>query len=97
MTQNKYTKQDFVIDRFIQNTWLFDKIFGDRWLAIYHSDREKLKLQLQQVYWYDDVFDIFPPELDIDKTDMLLKTLFTYYDQQQAQNNNTTLWNIFWN
>lgn len=90
--QSKNRKERFIIDKFTEQEGLFDRVFGDRWLALYISDREKLKSYLTNAFWFTDVYDIFPPELDIEKTQDIMKTIFTYYDQQQADSQKSFLW-----
>lgn len=71
-----------IIEKFITNIWLFENVF---WkvtdLIVYDTEYEKAKRILSQVYWYKDVYDLFPAELDERKVNETLKTLFTYYDK----------------
>lgn len=74
-------KSEKILDRFLWNIWLFENVF---WKItnniVYNSEKEKIKTLLFKLYWKEDVFDLFPAELDNARVESTLKTLFTYYD-----------------
>lgn len=74
-------KNQKIIDKFLSNVWLFENVFWKSTdLIIYDNDKEKMKRFLYQLYGKKDTFDLFPAELDNDRMNTTLKTLFTYYD-----------------
>ena len=71
-----------ITDRFLHVVGLFQNVlwkYADQ--VAYNQDKEQIKKVLHEVYWYKDIYDLVPPELDKDSTDRFLKTVFTYYEQ----------------
>lgn len=81
-----FWKNRDITNRFMANIWLFENMF---WKYAnnfaYNQKKEKYKRILYHVYGFHDIFDFFPPEIDEAKTNQILKTIFTYYDNS---NNN---------
>jgi hypothetical protein len=74
--------QDHILSKFTKNTWLLDKIFWGEGIILYNEDKEKAKRLLKEVYWYDKIYDLFEPELDEEKIDRTLRTIFRFNDLQ---------------
>lgn len=74
-------KGEKILDRFLWNIWLFQNVFWEITKNIvYDTEKEKVKTLLYKLYWKTDVFDLFPAELNEERVNGTLKTLFTYYD-----------------
>lgn len=79
-------QREKVIDKLLSSTGLFESIFGKAHdMIILNEKKEHIKHYLYTVFWFSDVYDIFPKELDDDMTERYLKTMFTYYDNEQWQ------------
>lgn len=77
--------QDHILSKFTKNTWLLDKIFWWEGIILYNEEKEKTKKLLKEVYWLD-VYDMFDPELDEQKIDRTLRTIFRFNDLQLPDN-----------
>lgn len=74
--------QQKISDRFLSNIWLFENMLGKYApLVAIDQEKERIKRILIEVYGFKDINDLFPPELDKDAMDRLLKTVFTYHDE----------------
>lgn len=85
--KNYDNKKLNILDKFSSNEWLFEQIFGDKSVAMYDLEKEKLKNLLIQVYWFTDIEELFPPEIDLDKINNSLKTMFRFntFDPNKIQ------------
>ena len=77
---------DNILWKFTNNTWLLDKIFWKEGIILYNEEKEKIKRILFEVYWLKDIYDIFDPELDEEKIDRTLKTIFRFNDLKLPDN-----------
>jgi len=83
-----------ITERFLSNIWLFENMFWKYANNVaYNQKKEKIKKILFEVYGYKDIYEFFPPELDNERVNKVLQTIFTYYDPMdlQEQNKNTPL------
>lgn len=65
-----------LIDKFAVNIGLISNIFGKYADSIiYKTSKERAKQLLCELYGYKDIFDIFPPEVDEEKTMRVIKIL----------------------
>jgi len=74
-----------IVDKFLSNTGLIPNIFGrysDK--MIFSTEKEKAKNILFNVYWYKDIFDVVPQQVDEDQTINLIKVLNQYYDKPES-------------
>ena len=83
-------QRETILKKLMTNYWLFENMFwkyGDN--ILYDTEREKAKRFLRIVFHKTDVNILFPEEIDKEDYEKTLKTIFTYYDwineQQQAK------------
>lgn len=80
MAQNRET----ILKKFMSNIWLFENMLGKYWdIVLYDTQKEKYKRFLFELYGKKDVYSLFPSELDQEEYNRTLKTLFTYYEQNE--------------
>ena len=71
-----------ISDKFLSNIWLFENMLWKySWLVAINQDKERIKKILFEVYWYKDIYDFVPAELDKESMDQVLRTVFTYHEQ----------------
>lgn len=75
-----------VLNRFSRAKWLLVEILWNNERLLLKQEKEKTKHLLTTVYWFVDVYDIFPDEYDEEKILNILQTLFKY---QTIPNNYT--------
>jgi len=80
-----------ILTKFTKNVWLLDKIFGWTGLVMYKEDKEKAKRILYEVYWYENIYQLFSPELDEEKLDKTLTKLFRFQDLLQEDTEKDTI------
>ena len=76
-------KRESILKKLMTNYGLFENMFwkyGDN--ILYDTDREYAKRLLVMVYKFKNVERLFPEEIDKLDYEKTLKTIFTYYDQQ---------------
>jgi hypothetical protein len=70
-----------ISDRFLSSIGLFENMF---WrysnLIAYNQEKERIKKILADVYWYKDIYEFIPSELDNESVNQVLKTVFTYHE-----------------
>ena len=77
MAQNR----DTIVKKMMSNIWLLENTFWKFWDKIlYDSTKEKYKRFLFELYGKKDVYSLFPEEIDTEEYNRTLKTLFTYYE-----------------
>lgn len=75
-----------ISDRFLSNIGLFENMLGKYAnLVAINQEKERIKKVLYEVYWYKDIYDFIPQELDKESMDKVLNTVFSYYDQPLEQ------------
>ena len=80
MAQNRET----ILKKLMSNIWLFENMLWKYWDKIlFDTDKEKYKRFLYNLYWKKDVYTLFVEEVDQDEYNKTLKTLFTYYEQNE--------------
>lgn len=87
---NHYT--DKIVETLVRPIWLFENIFWKYANQIaYNNEKEMAKKILAEVYWYVDIYDFFPSEIDEEKMNKTLNTIFNYYDYKNEwlKNNNS--------
>jgi len=68
----------------MSNIWLFENMLWKFWDKIlYNTTKEKYKRFLFELYWKKDVYSLFPEEIDKEEYNKTLKTLFTYYENNE--------------
>ena len=75
------TDRQTILKKLMTHYWLFENMFwkyGDD--IIYDTDRELARKILKQWYSKTDVDKYFPEQVDVEKYNNTLKTIFTYYD-----------------
>lgn len=82
------TDRQTIIKKLMTNYWLFENMlwkYGDD--VLYDHDRQLARRILKN--WYDktDVDKFFPEQVDMEDYHNTLKTIFTYYDQQDGATN----------
>jgi hypothetical protein len=77
-----------VSDKFLSNIGLFENMLGSKYakLVAINQKKERIKKILYEVYGYKDIYNFFPEELDQDSVDKVLRTVFTYHESPQQQN-----------
>lgn len=74
-----------ILDRLMANIWLLENIFWKyKDLVIFNQTKEKYKRFLFILYDKKDTYELFPAEIDEDKFPKTLNTLFSYYDEKYA-------------
>jgi len=84
-----------ILGFFSRNVWLIEQIFWNNQKILFKQEKEKAKHILVTVYWYINVYEIFPSEYDEEKIERILQTLFKF--QNYSVVNNDTLWNSLLN
>jgi len=73
--------RESILKIMMSNIWLFENMLWKFWDKIlYNTTKEKYKRFLYELYWKKDVFSLFPEEIDREEYNKTLKTLFTYYE-----------------
>lgn len=78
------TNRESILKKMMSNIWLFENMlwkYGDK--VLFDTQKEKAKRILYELYDKKDVFTLFPEEIDMEEYNKTLKTLFTYYDQNE--------------
>ena len=81
------TDRQTILKKLMTNYWLFENMFwkyGDD--ILYDQERELARKILKNAYWKTDVDLYFPEQVDMEKYSDTLKTIFTYYDNQNDWN-----------
>lgn len=82
------TDRQTILKKLMTNYWLFENMFwkyGDD--ILYNQERELARRILKNWYGKTDIDQFFPEQVDMDDYNSTLKTIFTYYDQQNEWNN----------
>lgn len=77
------TDRQTILKKLMTNYWLFENMFwkyGDD--ILYDQERELARKILKNAFWKKDVDLYFPEKVDMEKYNETLKTIFTYYDNQ---------------
>ena len=78
--------RDKLLDKLLSVQGIFENIF---WKfvnqVVYNQRKERIKNILFSVYGYKDTYEIFPPEVDRENMNSILKTMFTYHEQPTTQ------------
>ncbi len=75
------TDRQTILKKLMTNYWLFENMFwkyGDD--ILYDQERELARKILKNAFWKKDVDVYFPEQVDMEKYNSTLKTIFTYYD-----------------
>jgi hypothetical protein len=69
-----------LIDELLKAQGVIDTAFGEHTKQlVYDTNKERIKLLIRNAYNKEDIFMIFPPDLDETKFFGLMKTLYSYY------------------
>lgn len=82
------TDRQTILKKLMTNYWLFENMFwkyGDD--ILYNQERELARKILKNAYNKDDIDLFFPEQVDMDDYHATLKTIFTYYDNQNEWTN----------
>jgi hypothetical protein len=80
-----------LLDRLMSYNGVISQIYGkyaDK--IVYDQSRERAKHLLYHIYWYKDIFDLLPPELDEQKTMDHVRTLMNIDIMQNPET--TSIW-----
>lgn len=91
-TENPQIK--YALSRLKQNVWLMESVVGSVW-HIFINERQKVKNELREVYWFDDIDDVFPDEVDRDYLKLLFDQIFKVSEISNAQTSPTFLSALF--
>lgn len=76
--------RESILKIMMSNIWLFENMLWKFWDKIlYNTTKEKYKRFLFELYWKKDVYSLFPEEIDKEEYNKTLKTLFTYYENNE--------------
>lgn len=69
-------------ERLMASVWLFESILWKYSNSVaYNSDKEVYKKILFEM-WFKDIYEVVNPEVDMEKMNKFLNTVFTYYDNK---------------
>jgi len=75
------TDRQTILKKLMTHYGLFENMFWKYWDdIIYDTDRELARKILKEWYNKTDVDKYFPEQVDVEKYNTTLKTIFTYYD-----------------
>lgn len=77
------TDRQTILKKLMTNYWLFENMFWKYWDNILFDQDVEIALKILK-YWYKktDVDQFFHEQVDMQKYWDTLKTIFTYYDNQ---------------
>lgn len=78
-----------ITDKFISVVWLVENAlwrFSND--VIYNQKKERCKKILSEVYWFKDIYEFMPAEVEQENLDKFLRTVFNHQEQQQNLESN---------
>lgn len=70
-----------ISDKFLSNIWLIENVLWKftRFIIV-RQDKERYKKMLYEVYWYKDIYDFIPEQIDHKNLDSFMNRMMTYHE-----------------
>lgn len=82
MKNNSSGSPNELFDKIVKISWLYQKVFWKELLTdlIYDDTYEESKRMLSEVYWYNNIDDIFWKKIKRDEFKKISKIIFKFYE-----------------